>query len=350
MTDHAEPGGSLGITITDVAAAAGVSIRTVSRVLNDSPKVSGDTRGRIEAAIDRLGFTRSARARALATGRSFLLGVVQDDPNAQVIGVFQRGIVEVCAALGYELVVHPAKVADPELTRNIEDFVTRSRVDGLILLPPISEIAAIPVALARLRVPSVGIASVRVPGYPAMLVSDERAAAGLLADHLVALGHRRIAMITGPLHFRSACERRQGFCDALHRHGVDLDARYVREGDYTFPSGLAAAATLLDEAAPPTAIFASNDIMAAAVLKFAAERRITVPGDLSVVGFDDSAIAEMVSPALTTIRRPLLDLARAATEQLTRLISVSPEVPHETVYQLTVVVRGSTGVAPGERK
>lgn len=309
------------ITISDVAAAAGVSIRTVSRVLNDSPKVGAAAREKIKATIDQLGFRPSSRARAMASGRSSLIGVVQDDANAHVIGVLQRGILDICAAQGYELVVHCAKFDDAALVQSVVDFALRSRADGVIVLPPISETTSVPLALTRLGVPAIGIASVRVPGYPAALISEERIAATLLGDHLVALGHRRIAIVTGPLRFHSANEREQGFRDALAAHAIDLPERYVREGDYGFNSGHAAAAQLLDQPDPPTAIFASNDIMAAAVIKAAHERGLAVPDALSVAGFDDSDIASMIWPALTTIRRPLLAMAHEATERLIGMIA-----------------------------
>ena len=334
-------------TINDVAEAAGVSIRTVSRVLNKSPKVGAASRERIEAVIRELRFSPSSRARALASGRSSLIGVVQDDPNAHVIGVLQRGIVDVCAALGYELVVHPARFADPDLIRDVEAFIARSRIDGLIVLPPVSEVSQIPLALAHMGVPAIGIAAVRVPGYAGALISEERTAAALLADHLVTLGHRRIAIITGPRSFYSASEREQGFRGALAAHGIELPERYVVEGDYGFATGHARAAALLDLPEPPTAIFASNDITAAAAIKAAHERGIAVPDRLSVAGFDDSDIASMISPALTTIRRPLLAMAHEATERLIGMIG-DPEVrrlPDHRV-SLSMIERQSTGPAP----
>lgn len=330
------------VTITDVAAAAGVSIRTVSRVLNGSPKVGKETRAEIQSHIDRLGFRPNSRARGLAAGRSFLIGVVQDDPNAHVIGVFQRGIVETCSQRGYELVVHPSGYDDPDVVRNVQDFARRSRVDGVILLPPLSELEGLAAALREMRLPTVAMASVRVPAHPVMLVSDERGAAGALADHLVALGHRRIAIVTGPKRFRSAAERLTGFRDALDRHGVALPDAYVREGDYGFASGIAAAAALLALEAPPTAIFASNDIMAAGVMKAANEAGIAVPAALSVVGFDDSDIAAMVTPALSTIRRPLAEMAQSATLRLLTMIERDGAETADEQIDLHLIERSST--------
>lgn len=336
-----------GVTINDVAAAAGVSIRTVSRVLNRSPKVNAETRLHVQRTIDAMGFSPSLRARALAVGRSSLIGMVHDDPNALVLDTVQRGIVGECVARGYELVVHPAVHSESDVVSEIVTFVRRSRVDGLIVLPPVSELPAIPKALAGMKVPVVGLASVRIPSYPAMLVSDERGGAEAIANHLIGFGHRRIAIITGPRAFHSATEREQGFRAALRGAGINLAASHVLEGDYGFDSGVAAAERLLSLADRPTAIFASNDIMAAGVLKVATRMGIGVPGDLSVAGFDGSVIARMVSPALTTVHRPLRSMARDATALLIDMIEDSSlSWTSDQAVGLTIEVRESTGPAP----
>lgn len=340
--------GGASVTITDVAAAAGVSIRTVSRVLNGSPKVGKETRREIQAHIDRLGFRPNSRARGLAAGRSFLIGVVQDDPNAHVIGVFQRGIVETCSQQGYELVVHPSGYDDPDVIRNVQDFAQRSRVDGIILLPPLSELEGLAIALRDLQLPAVAMASVRVPAHPVMLVSDERGAAAALADHLVGLGHRRIGIVTGPKRFRSAAERLVGFREALGRHGIALPDDHVREGDYGFASGVEAGRHLLALPAPPTAIFASNDNMAAGVMKAANLGGVAVPAGVSVVGFDDSDIAAMMIPALSTIRRPLAEMARSATQRLLAMINRGDATITDERFDLHLIERDSAARAPAD--
>ena len=329
-------------TIKDVALAAQVSIRTVSRVLNGSLKVGIETRERIEAQIERLSFHPNSRARGLASGRSYLIGVVQDDPNAHVIGVLQRGIAEVCSTSGYELVVHPARYDDPDIVGNIMAFVQRSKVDGLLLLPPLSELQTVADALVNVGVSAVALAAVRTASHPSMVMSTERQAAAELAKHLLALGHRRVAMVAGPLHFCSARERRDGFVTELRKAGVDLADEHVHEGNYGFASGVAAATTLLAQRTRPTAIFAANDIMAAAVIKVATEQGLTLPRDLSIVGFDDSDIASMITPTLTTIRRPIEKMGAAATRQLLRLITQEGE-PNDITFELELVVRQSSG-------
>ncbi|SDA35350.1 LacI family DNA-binding transcriptional regulator [Sphingomonas sp. NFR15] len=301
-------------TITDVAEAAGVSIRTVSRVLNHSPKVNAGTREKIEAAIVRLNFRPSARARALAMGRSFLIGMVHNDRNALVLEAVQRGIVGEAAPEGYELIMHSTPPVNNRAIEDVMDFVRRSRVDGVLVLPPVSGIPGLAAALAEEGVPAVALSATPVEGYASVIISEERRAAAEVARYLVGLGHERIAMVTGPQDMVSAVERRLGFLEALEEAGVPLLVE--AEGDYGFTSALAPAEAFLALPEPPTAIFAANDIMAAAVLKVAAARSVGVPSGLSVVGFDGSILAQMLTPALTTVRRPFDEMARQATRQL----------------------------------
>jgi LacI family transcriptional regulator len=332
------------VTITDVAQAAGVSLRTVSRVINDSPKVNQETRAKIAEVIARLGFTPSARARALATRKSFLVGLIYDDPNALVLDEVQRGMVEVCGPLGFEVVIHPCHYDAPDLLDDIVAFVRRSRVDGAIVIPPISERPEINDALHGLKAPGVFITSVPAVNGD-MLISRERDAARLITQHLLDLGHRRFGFISGPRQFLSAQERKVGFDQAIEAHGgcVVVEA----EGDYSFASGLACAEQLLGAADRPTAIFASNDSMAAGVLKVATRLNLGVPTDLSVAGFDDSNIASMLTPSLTTIRRPMRSMAREAMRHLLDRIEHPPIAAAPIVLgspDLSLIVRESTSV------
>lgn len=327
-------------TIADVAARAGVSIRTVSRVLNRSPLVNAATREQVEAVVAALRFRPSARARGLATGRSFLLGLVHNDRNALVLDPLQRGIVGAAAARGYELVVHPVAPGDGDPVADVLEFAGRSRVDGVVVVPPVSGIAGMAEALGDAGVPAVALSSVALSGYGAVLVSDERGAARAVADHLVTLGHRRIALLSGPASAHSARERRAGFVAGLAEHGVAL--MQEAEGDYGFDSGVAAATLLLQASPRPTAIFAGNDVMAAAVLKVAAALALDVPGDLSVVGFDGSILARMLTPALTTVHRPIAAMAGAVTTRLIdRIEGVAADSP--LTATLSLAIGGSCG-------
>lgn len=332
-------------TIADVAGVAGTSIRTVSRVLNGSPKVSAETRARVDAAIGALDFRRSPRARALALGRSLLIGMVHNDRNALVLDAVQRGIAAEAAADGFELVAHNIAAGQAGAAEDVVRFVRRSRVDGLVVLPPVSGLADLPGKLAAEGIAAVALSACAIAGFAGLVVSDERGAAAAIARHFLALGHRRIAMVNGPLDALSARERREGFLGALAGAGVAL--LQEAPGDYGFQSGLDAAQRLLSGEGRPTAVFAANDIMAAAVLKVAAARGISVPGRLSVAGFDGTILAEMLSPALTTIARPFADMAGRATRLLLNELAGLPRAAPERL-ELVLRPAESTGPAPAD--
>ncbi|MFD2135234.1 LacI family DNA-binding transcriptional regulator [Novosphingobium resinovorum] len=328
-------------TIEDVAAAAGVSIRTVSRVLNKSPKVNAETRQRIEAAIAALRFRPSARARALAMRRSFLIGLIHNDRNALVLDSIQRGVVALTAPRGYEVIVHPTPLETEAAIRDVLGFVERSRVDGLVILPPVSGVPGLAEALAEAQVPVTALSSVPIAGFADVIVSEERAAGAQVARHLLDLGHRRLGIVNGPADTASAMERRAGFIEEATRAGASVAEA---PGDYDFASGVAGAEQLLARAERPTGIFAANDIMAAGVLKVAAVRGSRCRG-LSVVGFDGSLLTRMLSPALTSVLRPFGDMAAAAAERLIARIE-GGEAPPPFEVELRVVPAESTGPAP----
>lgn len=330
-------------TIDDVAAAAGVSIRTVSRVLNKSPKVNAETRLRIEAAIAQLRFRPSLRARGLAMRRSFLIGLIHNDRNALVLDSIQRGIVALTSERGYELIVHPTPMEAGAAIEDVLAFVDRSRVDGLVVPPPVSGIPGLAAALAQAQIPAVALSSTPIDGFAGVIVSEERAAGAMVARHLLDLGHRRLGLVNGPQDVASAQERRAGFLEETARCGGAEVAE--APGDYDFTSGVAAAEHLLDLPRRPTGIFAANDIMAAGVLKVAARRRIAVPAELSVIGFDGSLLARMLTPALTSVLRPFGDMAAAAAEQLIARIE-GREAPPAFQSALEIVVAETSGPVP----
>ncbi|MBJ6121977.1 LacI family DNA-binding transcriptional regulator [Sphingomonas mollis] len=338
-------------TITDVAIAASVSVRTVSRVINNSPKVNAETRIAVQRIIGEMDFTPSARAQALASGKSRLIGVIQGDENAHVLGRVQHGIAQACAPSGHELLVHPTSLSGDALIDNVRAFLRRSRVDGLIVLSPTSEDFTLAATIRRLRVPVVALASCPIDGYAAMLISRDRDGGGAVGAHLAGLGHRRIAVITGPSGRLSSLERVNGLRAELARRDITLHPGMIVEGDYTFASGHEAAERLLSQPIPPTAIFACNDLMAAAVLKVASNRGVDVPSQLSVVGFDGTDLATMLTPALTTVHRPIADIARHATDVLLTMIGAGPadrSTPLHEFFDLTFTLRESTA-PPGSR-
>lgn len=314
--DRPERGDRQGITIVDVAREAGVSIRTVSRVLNREKYVSEDKRKHVQAVIDRLRFVPNAVARALPGAKSYTLGLIFQKLSANYISDIQFAAVEACHRFGYHLVVEQL---EPDMIANREAAaaaLAALRLDAAILLPPACDQDVLLDALDVTGLKYTRIApTLAMERSPAITLDDERATMEMVR-HLVELGHERIGFIVGNASHASAHKRLQAFWSAIDKLGLDRSNALVQEGDYSHESGLAAAELMLADAHPPSAIFASNDAMAAGVIAAAGRRGILTPRDLSVCGFDDSPISRYIWPPLTTIRQPLAEMARAAVEQL----------------------------------
>lgn len=304
-------------TINDIARLADVSKKTVSRVINNSPFVKEDTRRRVEAVIAEHGYSPDPQARGLAFRRSFMVGMIYDNPSPNYVVNMQQGVLDAVRGAGLELVVHPCNRASDSFLHDVRNFVVRQKLFGVVLPPSVSEDDGVVQILKAADCPYVRIASVSLDVPGCMVVTHDSRGAARAARHLAELGHRRIAFISGPDSFRSSHERGRGFRDGLAEHGLTLDPAYVRTGAYTFESGVEAAAELLALPEAPTAIFAGNDEMAIGVMKAARDRGLDVPGDLSIVGFDDLPMASRVWPNLTTVRLPIRDMGRMAAEKLT---------------------------------
>lgn len=333
-------------TINDIARLAGVSKKTVSRVINNSPFVREDTRSRITATMQEYGYTPDPQARGLAFRKSFLIGLVYDNPNAQYIVNIQDGALDALRGSGFELVVHPCDRRSSDYLPGVRRFVRQQKLGGVILLPPVSEDAALSVLLDELDCRHAQIASVLIDPAALMVVSNDREASAEVANYLESLGHRRIALICGPASYRSARERREGFLGALSRRGIALKPECIVEGGYTFESGVACAERLLALDERPTAIFACNDEMAAGVYKAAYRQDLQVPGQLSVVGFDDAPIASRIWPALSTVRLPIRDMGRLAATRLLAALGIhgqeqGPQPAPATLITPHLVVRDS---------
>lgn len=331
-------------TINDIARLAGVSKKTVSRVINASPYVQKGTRERIEAVIAEHGYAPDPQARGLAFRRSFLIGLVYDNPNPQYVVNMQLGLLDGMKGSGFELVVHPCNRASPTFLADLRSFAERQRLYGVVLTPSVSEDERVAGLMAEIGCEYVRVASVSVDAPEHMIVTRDRLGGEAAARHLAGLGHKRVAFISGPLTFRSSRERREGFEAGLDAMGLKLETRYVQEGAYTFESGIECAAALLQVEPRPTAIFAGNDEMAAGVLQVARQMDVRVPEDLSVVGFDDFEIARRLWPSLTSVRTPTREIGRLAAE---RLIGLDEGEGRDMRDRLpSLVVRQSSGPAP----
>lgn len=330
-------------TINDIARLAKVSKKTVSRVINESPFVKEETRKRIAEIMLGLGYEPDPQARGLAFRRSFLIGLIYDNPNAQFVVTMQEGLLDGVRGSGFELVVHPCDRTSPKFLQDVKSFVERQKLYGVVLLPPISENDRLTDLLEDLGCRYVRVASAVLDGPPRLVSSNDRMATAEAANHLADLGHRRIGLIEGPVGFRSRIERRAGFEDALKARGLTLSKECVTDGAYTFDSGVAGGRTLLSLKQPPTAIFACNDEMAAGVYQAAREKGLSVPEDLSIVGFDDTPMSSRLWPPLTTVRWPILEMGRAAAK---KLLSGTAATEH-VAFEPRLVVRSSTAPPAG---
>ena len=330
-------------TITDVADAAGVSIKTVSRVFNDEPNVRPLTRERVLKAAADLDYHPNVAARSLAGRRSFLIGLAYENPSPNYVVDLQTGALGRLHGERYRLLVLPFDDA-AAASGKMQAIARASGLDGMVLAPPLCDDPATVAELEACGLPYARIAPTSGGSHAPDVAMDDRAATRALIDHLAGLGHTRIAIVRGDPTHASAAARYEGYCAGLEAHGLPILPELEVPGAYTFASGYEAGKALLALAERPTAIFASNDDMAAGVMNAAQEAGLKIPADLSVAGFDDSNIASVVWPRLTTIHQPIRDMAREATGALLALIEHEETVPHQMLpFQL--VVRGSTGPA-----
>lgn len=232
-------------TINDIARLANVSKKTVSRVINDLPFVKEETRERVNAVIKESGFTPDPQARGLAFRRSFLIGMIYDNPSPQYIVSMQQGILDALRGSSFELVVRPCDRASPHFLDDMRMFVERLKLSGVVLPPSVSEDERLAKLLVEIDCPHVRIASVSLAPPKGMVWTHDHVGGAEAARHLAGLGHTAIAHISGPATFRSSHERRRGFVEGLSERGLKLAKKYDREAGYTFESGFAAAEALL---------------------------------------------------------------------------------------------------------
>ena len=307
------------LTINHVAKAAGVSRQTVSRVINNGPSVKPQVRERILAAIEELGYVPNQAARRMGGGRSYLILAINDRPrtienwragrgNDWVDQMLHGGMLT-CEAHGYHLLFELVDVVPDQAIRQLDRALSSLRPDGVILTPPHSENAALAALLTRRGIAfgRMGSSARHDDGINVFMNDHDAAAAAV--HHLVALGHRRIGFISGSARYAASDAREHGYGDAMRAAGLAVRDGDVQHGDFSFASGAVAMENILRQPDPPTAIIASNDEMAFAVLHVAADRGIAVPNALSVVSFDDTPGVRFSVPPLTAIRQPISALA-----------------------------------------
>jgi LacI family transcriptional regulator len=339
-------GGNM-VTIHEVARHAGVSPMTVSRVVNGETNVREATRAKVAASIKMLRYSPNLAARSLASADAVHIGLLHSNPSAAYLSEFLVGSLEQSSLSGCQLVIE--KCDGPDSERAAIEKLAATGADGIILPPPLCDSKKALKAVADIGIPAVGVATGRpAPGLSSVSINDFEAVRSM-TRRLIALGHENIAFIKGNPNQTASAQRFEGFLAGMAESGLDVAPEQLAQGYFTYRSGLEAAETLLSSRRKPSAIFASNDDMAAAAVAVAHRLRLDVPRDVTIVGFDDTPLATTVWPALTTVRQPVADMARAAVtlllEQIRRRRAGAPQQFVQKLLDYTLVERESSARA-----
>lgn len=334
------------VTIHDVARLSGVSIKTVSRVLNREPNVKADTRDRVQEAVASLNYRPNISARSLAGSKAYLIGVFFDNPSPAYVTDVQLGAIGRCRTEGYHLIVEPLD-SEGDVEAQVAPMLATLRMDGVILTPPVCDDPRVLDVLDSEGVPYVRLSPDKDLDRSAYVRMDDEAAAYEMTAHLIKLGHKDIAFIKGHPDHGAAHLRYDGYAKAMADHGLAVREDRVAQGWFSFRSGFEAAETLLAGEDRPTAVFASNDDMALGVMAVANRLRLNVPETLSVAGFDDTPGAKVVWPQLTTVSQPIQAMAAAAADLLLTGATRAEEGGDQPsrLLDFELVVRESTGPA-----
>jgi LacI family transcriptional regulator len=349
-----------GVTIYDVAAYADVSIKTVSRVMNDGADVSAKTREKVIAAAEALGYHPNLSARSLAGSKSFVIAAFVDADltmshwesgrGTDYLTRIQLGATIQCREAGYHFMVELIDHDPQKLRQEVRALLAELKPDGVILTPPSSDNETVLEILTRFGTPFVRLVAEGEATSTPSLTSSDRSGARAMTDHLIELGHRRIGFIVGERRYAASRARLLGFQDAMEAAGLPVAEAEIQQGDFTFQSGERAAEALLALADRPTAIFASNDEMALGCLSALGRAGLSAPDDLSVAGFDDSASSRLSRPSLSTVRLPVTELAAEAAHALIsgEVLAGAPLPSTKVAATFELIRRGSTA-APSSR-
>lgn len=352
------------ITINHVADLAGVSITTVSRVINNEPSVRTKTQEKVLAAIKELDYQPNLSARNLGSAKSYVMAYAYDNPNTYYVTGMQNGILEASREQGYGLLIHPCDSSSNNINEELKDLVRRSRIAGLILTPPLSEMESVTKTLEELDVEFVRILSgEKLEGQSDnSIIVNDRKAAYEVTEHLIELGHKHIAFFSGEEGHGSSTERLEGYKMALTQHGIPVNDALIIDGEYSYESGDKRARDLLSSNTQVTAIFGCNDEIAAGAIHAARLLNISVPSQLSIAGFEDSPYSRQAWPKITTAQQSNSTISHSAAELLIDQMRPQKSLPKKTrdaredvslkigpktrLFTPSLLVRESTGPAP----
>lgn len=332
----------MSVTLSDVAKHAGVSMKTVSRVINNENRVADETRWKVLLAIRELGYVPNVWAQRLARGYSGMIGLLMHDATSAYITAVIGGMMDVGDATGYGISLYRLDVHDPQQVAMIVGMATQRRVEGFIFTPPCDNCSELTHALQRDTVPFVQLTPHERCNDCAWVAATDELGSYEATCHLLQLGHTRIGFIQGNRNHQASWDRLNGYTRALRDAGIAPNMEIIKQGSWKFDAGLACARELLALDGRPTAIMAGNDEAAAGVIQAAWERGLKCPDELSVIGFDDVPLARQLCPPLTTIKQPIYELASKAMSMLVK--QIIPGVPSEKWIEVPteLVIRHST--------
>jgi len=339
------------VRMVDVASHAGVSIKTVSRVLNNEPHVQDSLREKVYASVKTLGYIPSTSARSLRSNRTYTFHLISPAIIGNYINTVQSGALNASHDHGYNLLVSLLDIdilTNPKaLKKWCKELIEKKKPDGVILVPPNSDNQLLNKIFNDAGIPVSRIGPNKIKDFNNVnIIIDDRASAKEATQQLLNFGHTRIGFIRGVEDHGATQERFNGYCDALIDAGISIDQSIIKPGTFTFESGMNAGLELLAMESRPTAIFAASDDMAAGVIVAAYRTGIKVPDDLSVIGFDDSELAERIWPTLSTVRQPLVKFGESAVKHLVKRAGKKSKKNVKSmtdVLNYEVILRGSTG-------
>mgnify|MGYP001309755037 CR=1 FL=1 len=331
----------MSVTIKDVSKDAGVSIKTVSRVINNEENVSESTKEKVLKSVTKLGFKPNKSAQSLRSKRSYMIALLYDNPNKSYLADVQRGILQACKRTGYNLVLQECNHEDESISSSIIEFVNDFKIDGLIITPPLSDMDEFLDDLDNENIEYSIIAPSTKKASSPYVSSNDYDASYEMTTKIIEYGHQKIGFVKGHEMHSASSLRFNGFINAMDERSLDRNFDWIIQGDFSFESGFQAGEKIFSSTDQPTAIFASNDSMAAGVMKSAQMKKILIPDELSIVGFDDSPTAEQVWPSLSTVKQPVNEMALHAAKLLIGEFDGLTEKTVSKEFKSEIIIRES---------
>ena len=330
------------VTVTDIAKEAGVSLKTASRALNNSPHVRKEKREAVLRAAKKFNFRPNISARQLASNRSYVITHFYDNLNTDYLSKIYTGMQQACHKHGYYAVAEATDYSRKNFIAQTLDYASSFNIDGLILSPPLCDDAKLIEALKKQDIKLVLISPQEASNDDYYVFVDEERSAFEITEHLITLGHENIAFLGGLKSHKAASDRQKGFISAMKHHGLNASNKNIKSGDFTMQSGHDAYVDIMKKLPEATAIFAANDEMAMGVIMAALNDGKKIPDEIAIAGYDNIRFSGLFWPSLTTVSPPVIEMANYATNLLIRLISgeTIKNKRHEFVSE--IIIRKST--------